>query len=71
MGYEMKGFPMIAGASPAKLGRLKKVEKIINTIKKLFKGSKKPKRYGERGQYSRKEDMIKADEKYMQGSGSN
>ena len=68
MGYEMKGFPMIAGASPAKLGRLKKLKEVI---KKLFKGSKKPKRYGERGQYSRKEDMIKADEKYMQGSGSN
>ena len=35
MGYEMKGFPMIAGASPAKLGRLKKLKEVI---KKLFKG---------------------------------
>ena len=51
----------------------KKAKQAYKDVKDVITGgpNKPKKKYGERGQYNRKEDMIKADEKYKQGSGSN
>ena len=67
MAFKMNGFPMVDGSSPVKWGRAKRIWKLIQNLTK----KSPPKRYGDRGQYSRIEDMRAADKKYMQGSGSN